>query len=82
MAAVASHQPRGRKEYPRSMRYAVIIVLLLIIGSLASALFYLIKGRGDPRKMALALTFRVGLSVGLFVMLMAGYYFGLIPGRL
>ena len=64
------------------MRYAVIVVLLLIIGSLASALFYLVKGRDDPRKMALALTFRVGLSVALFVLLMAGYYFGLIPGRL
>jgi hypothetical protein len=64
------------------MRYAVIIVLLLILGSLASALFYLIKGRGDPRKMAMALTVRVGLSVALFVMLMAAYYFGLIPGRL
>jgi hypothetical protein len=64
------------------MRYAVIIVLLLILGSLASALFYLVKGRGDPRKMALALTLRVGLSVALFVLLMAGYYFGLIPGRL
>ena len=60
----------------------MIIVLLLILGSLASALFYLLKGRGDPRKMALALTFRVGLSVALFVLLMAGYYFGLIPGRL
>ena len=57
-------------------------MLLLILGSLASAFFYLLKGRDDPRKMALALTFRVGLSVALFVMLMAGYYFGLIPGRL
>jgi len=64
------------------MRYIVIIMLLLILGSLASAFFYLLKGRDDPRKMALALTFRVGLSVALFVMLMAGYYFGLIPGRL
>ena len=64
------------------MRYAVIIILLLIVGSLASALFYLVKGRDDPRKMALALSFRVGLSVGLFVLLMAGYYFGFIPGRL
>ena len=64
------------------MRYAVIVVLLLIMGSLASALFYLIKGRGDPRKMALALTIRVSLSVALFVMLMAAYYFGFITGRL
>ncbi len=60
----------------------MIIILLLIVGSLASALFYLVKGRDDPRKMALALSFRVGLSVGLFVLLMAGYYFGFIPGRL
>ena len=64
------------------MRYVVIIMLLLILGSLASALYYMMRGRDDPRKMALALTFRVGLSVALFVLLMAGYYFGLIPGRL
>jgi hypothetical protein len=40
------------------------------------------KGRDDPKRMARALTIRVGLSVALFVILMAGYYFGLIPGRL
>ena len=32
--------------------------------------------------MVKALTVRVGLSVALFLILMAGYYFGLIPGRL
>ena len=36
----------------------------------------------DPKRMVKALALRVGLSVALFVMLMAGYYFGLIPGRL
>jgi hypothetical protein len=25
---------------------------------------------------------RVGLSLGLFLLLMAGYYFGLIPGKI
>ena len=29
-----------------------------------------------------ALALRVGLSVALFLFLMAGYYFGLIPGKL
>jgi len=57
-------------------------MLVLILASLASALFFLVKGRDDPKRMAQALTVRIALSVGLFVVLMAGYYFGLIPGRL
>jgi hypothetical protein len=64
------------------MRYVVIAMLVLILASLASALFFMLRGRDDPKKMARALTVRVGLSVALFLMLMAGYYFGLIPGRL
>ena len=65
------------------MRYVVIAMLVLILASLASALFYMLKGREDPKKMARALAVRVGLSVALFVMLMAGYFLGLIqPGRL
>lgn len=57
-------------------------MLVMILASLASALFYMMTGRDDPRKMARALTIRVGLSVALFALLMAGYYFGLVPGRL
>ena len=57
-------------------------MLVLILASLASALFFMIRGRDDPKRMAKALTVRIALSVGLFVMLMAGYFFGLIPGRL
>ena len=57
-------------------------MLVLIAASLASALVFMMKDRDDPKRMAKALTIRVGLSVALFLMLMAGYYFGLIPGRL
>jgi Na+-driven multidrug efflux pump len=81
--AVAAIQARGRKEYPAGMRYVVIAMLVLIVASLGSALFYMMRGRDDPRKMARALAIRVGLSVGLFVLLMAGWFFGLWqPGRL
>jgi hypothetical protein len=38
--------------------------------------------RGNSKRMVKALAIRVGLSVALFVFLMAGYYFGLFPGRL
>jgi hypothetical protein len=64
------------------MRYVVLAMLVMIAASLASALLFMVKGRDNPRRMAKALTVRIVLSVGLFLMLMAGYYFGLIPGRL
>jgi Na+-driven multidrug efflux pump len=64
------------------MRYVVIAMLVLILASLASALLSMAKGRDDPKRMARALTVRIVLSVGLFVLLMASYYFGLVPGRL
>jgi hypothetical protein len=65
------------------MRYVVIAVLVLILASLGSALFYMLRERDDPKKMARALAIRVGLSVALFLLLMAGWFFGLWrPGGL
>ena len=63
------------------MRILVIIALLLIVASLGSALFYLLRRRDDPERMVKALTVRVALSIGLFLLLMAGYYFGWIGPR-
>ena len=58
-------------------------MLIAIVVSLGSAAVFMVRGRGDSRRMAKALAWRVGLSVTLFLMLMLGYYFGLIvPGRL
>lgn len=64
------------------MRYVVIAVLVLIVASLGSALFYMVTDHGGSRRMVKALAVRVGLSVGLFLFLMASHYFGWIPGRL
>jgi Protein of unknown function (DUF2909) len=64
------------------MRLAVLAVLLMIVASLGSAIFFMMHDRGNSNRMVKALAFRVGLSVALFAALMAGYYFGLIPGRL
>jgi hypothetical protein len=81
-AASASAQRRGRKEYPAGMRYVVIAMLIAIVVSLGSALWYMLHPGKDPKRMVKALALRVGLSVSLFVILMAGYYFGFITGRL
>ena len=64
------------------MRYVVIAVLLVIVASLGSALFYMVTDRGNSNRMVKALAIRVGLSLALFLFLMGGYYFGLLPGRL
>jgi hypothetical protein len=83
MAARSAAHARGRKEYPAGMRYVVIAMFLLIVGSLASAAVFMFRDRGGSKRMVKALAWRVGLSVALFLMLAIGYYFGLIqPGKL
>jgi hypothetical protein len=65
------------------MRYVVIAVLVLIVASMGSALWYLLTDRTGSGRMVKALAIRVGLSVALFLFLMLGYYFGwFVPGRL
>jgi DUF2909 family protein len=67
------------------MRILVIVFLLVIFASLGSALLFLFRDRGDPeasRRVAKALALRVGLSIGLFLILMGGYYFGWLTTRL
>jgi hypothetical protein len=64
------------------MRYVVIAILLVIVASLGSAAFFMIRDRSGSTRMVKALALRVGLSVALFACLMAGYYFGLFPDRL
>lgn len=60
------------------IKILVLIVLFAIVFSLGSALFHLAKGTGDSKKMVRALSFRVGLSLVLFILLMAAYAMGLI----
>ncbi|MHB1140566.1 MAG: twin transmembrane helix small protein [Sulfuricaulis sp.] len=57
----------------------VIVMLALIVASLFSALVFLFKDKGRGKRTARALTWRIGLSITLFLMLMAGFHFGIIP---
>ena len=61
------------------MKFVVILLLLAAVGSLASGLLFLLRDKGQSDRTAKALTLRVGLSLLIFAILMAGYYFGLIP---
>jgi Protein of unknown function (DUF2909) len=62
-------------------RIGVIVMLFAIIGSLGSALFSLSRSHANPdhsRRMVRALTLRVGLSVGLFLLLLVAWWLGYI----
>lgn len=61
------------------MKIIVILFLIFILWSLGSALYYMMKDKGQSTRMVKALAIRVALSLTLFVMLMLSYYFGLIP---
>ncbi len=62
------------------MKYAVLLAFALIIGSLAAALFFMMKNTSDSKKggrrMALALTLRIGLSILLFLAILIGWKLG------
>jgi hypothetical protein len=62
------------------VRIFVVFMLLAIVGSLFSGLFFLYRDRGSGTRTARALTLRIALSIALFVMLLLSYRFGLIPG--
>lgn len=60
------------------IKLAIVLVLILILGSLFSALFFLARDKGASERTAKALTVRVVLSILLFLVLMLSYASGLI----
>jgi len=63
------------------MKGVVVILLVLIVASLGKALMAMTAGPERARAVARALTFRIGLSVALFVLLMVGDHFGWITAH-
>jgi hypothetical protein len=65
------------------MRIIVVLMLITIIASLGSALVFVYRDRGLGKTRAVkALTWRVGLSLALFLLLMGAHWFGWIGDRL
>lgn len=56
----------------------IIIFLLFIFYALGSALYYLMNDKGDSNRIVKALTWRIGLSIVLFIFLMLAFWFGWI----
>ncbi|HEX5629345.1 MAG TPA: twin transmembrane helix small protein [Usitatibacteraceae bacterium] len=62
------------------MKIVVILLLLAVIASLFSGLFFVYKDKGDSNRAVTALTIRIVLSLLVFLILIGSYFFGLVPG--
>lgn len=61
------------------VKVIIIIFLGVILFSLGSALYYLVRERkGDDERVVEALTWRIGLSLVLFILLFIAYFLGWI----
>jgi branched-subunit amino acid transport protein AzlD len=60
------------------MKTFVAIAFILIIASLGSALFFLMKDKGRSNRTVQALAMRVGLSITLFLIVLVSYKMGWI----
>ena len=60
------------------MKWIITIELLMIVASLGSALYYMMKDKGSSPKMVHSLMLRIGLSIALFLGILIAHYFGFI----
>ncbi len=62
------------------MKIVILVLLLGILASLFSGLYFVFKDKGTTNRAVISLTIRIALSVLVFVLLVGSYYFGWIPG--
>ncbi|MDH5444352.1 MAG: twin transmembrane helix small protein [Gammaproteobacteria bacterium] len=56
----------------------VIFILFLVVSSLFTALYSMIKDKGQSNRTVKMLTMRIGMSIGLLILLLIGYQLGWI----
>ena len=62
------------------MKIVVIVLLLAVVASLFSGLFFVYRDKGGTNRAVVALTVRIALSLLVFLILIGSYFFGLVPG--
>ncbi len=58
------------------LKIVVLALLIVILYCLGSAVVYLVRGGSSPVNMARALTWRIALSLILFLLLLVSFLFG------
>ncbi|CAN5445967.1 twin transmembrane helix small protein [soil metagenome] len=61
-----------------SIKFIIIAVLLIVLYCLGSGLYYLITEPNNSERVAKALTWRISISLSLFIFLLIAYAMGWI----
>ncbi|HUJ01048.1 MAG TPA: twin transmembrane helix small protein [Usitatibacter sp.] len=60
------------------MRIVILVLLFAVLVSLFSGLYFVYHDKGTTNRAVISLTIRISLSLLVFALLMASYYFGWI----
>ena len=63
------------------MKIILVVLLVLVLISLFSGLYFMYQDKGKSRRTVIALTIRVVLSMAIFLIVTAGYFMGWLPGK-
>jgi hypothetical protein len=63
------------------MKIVIVVLLLAVVVSLFSGLYFIYKDKGSSNRAVISLTIRIVLSLLVFALLIASYFFGWIPDR-
>ena len=63
------------------MRIVILLLLVVVLVSLFSGLYFVYKDKGSTNRAVIALTIRIAVSLLVFAILIASYYFGWIGER-
>jgi Protein of unknown function (DUF2909) len=61
------------------MKIIVVILLFMVVASLFSGLYFVMKDKGNSKRAVKALTYRVVFSMSIFLLLVLSFHFGWIP---
>ena len=60
------------------MKWIIPVALLMIVGSLGSALYFMMKDKGGSSRMVQSLMLRIGLSIVMILGILIAHYLGYI----
>lgn len=63
------------------MRILVVVLLLAVVASLFSGLYFVYRDKGSTNRAVISLTIRIALSLLVFLILIGSYLLGWIPER-
>jgi succinate dehydrogenase/fumarate reductase cytochrome b subunit len=74
----APNRTSGASMNPGLQKLVIVAFLVVILWNLGAGLYYMMVDKGTTNRTVKSLSWRIGLSVGLILLVMLGIYTGVI----